>query len=317
MPSPAPVDTRQFKDKLKDAIAEAEVAQARALRAEQAHDARSLATDLLVQGHPHAFCGVPPTCGLCFSRSAASTALQAALVPHVCCARSRRSATCERHTTSAHAEFHRIVVTSEAPHVAGGAPDATPAAADLAPHILRHAHGRLVAADAARRQGDAFAEFEAHNELGLHFEQAGLLALAAAQYRRCLAVAERAEWLEGRMATETALGLGARPQPAESAQHMTALSVKAPARAQRAARRRPALRVSKHAMPRLQCCSARGASWTASSTTARTSRSPPRTARPTPPPRRTRRSSRSSPRSPTQRRPRATPPPPPRTYARV
>lgn len=62
MPSPTrtPVDTRQFKDKLKDAIAEAELAQARALRAEDAHDARSLATDLLVQGRPEAFCGAPP-----------------------------------------------------------------------------------------------------------------------------------------------------------------------------------------------------------------------------------------------------------------
>jgi hypothetical protein len=61
-PSPTPSPTSEklkFKDKLKNIIAEAEVAQAKALREEQTQDARSLATDILVQGHPSAFCGEP------------------------------------------------------------------------------------------------------------------------------------------------------------------------------------------------------------------------------------------------------------------
>jgi hypothetical protein len=51
-------DKRRFKDKLKHVIAEAEVAQAQAIRDEQTQDVRSLATDLLMSGFPGAFCGV-------------------------------------------------------------------------------------------------------------------------------------------------------------------------------------------------------------------------------------------------------------------
>jgi hypothetical protein len=54
--SPTP-DKLKFKDKIKNIIVEAEIAQAKALREEQTQDARSLATDLLVQGYPSAFCG--------------------------------------------------------------------------------------------------------------------------------------------------------------------------------------------------------------------------------------------------------------------
>lgn len=47
----------RFKDKFKAVVAEAESAQAQAIQAEQAQDARSLATDLLINGFPAAFCG--------------------------------------------------------------------------------------------------------------------------------------------------------------------------------------------------------------------------------------------------------------------
>jgi hypothetical protein len=67
-----------------------------------------------------------------------------------------------------------------------------------------------MAAEAAAAAGDRFAHFDAVNQLGLYFEENDNLPLAAAQYRRCLGVAEDAEWLEGRLAVHLALGLGAR-----------------------------------------------------------------------------------------------------------
>jgi hypothetical protein len=85
--------------------------------------------------------------------------------------------------------------------------------------MLRYAHDQLINADTASRQGDKFAEFEAYNHLGLYFEQEGLLPLAAYQYRRCLGVAEEIEWLDGQMATETALGLGMLHQLADQNSH--------------------------------------------------------------------------------------------------
>ena len=57
MAAQSPPKRRTFKEKLRDLVNEAEVVQAQALRAEQTQDVRSLATDLLVRGYPHAFSG--------------------------------------------------------------------------------------------------------------------------------------------------------------------------------------------------------------------------------------------------------------------
>lgn len=48
---------RTFKEKLRNMIEQAEVAQAEAIRDHQLQDARSLSLDLLVNGFPSAFCG--------------------------------------------------------------------------------------------------------------------------------------------------------------------------------------------------------------------------------------------------------------------
>ena len=47
----------RFKDKFKHVAADAELAQAQAVWQAQSQDAASLATDLLINGYPAAFCG--------------------------------------------------------------------------------------------------------------------------------------------------------------------------------------------------------------------------------------------------------------------
>lgn len=47
----------RFKDKFKHVAADAELAEAQAVRQAQSQDAASLATDLLINGYPAAFCG--------------------------------------------------------------------------------------------------------------------------------------------------------------------------------------------------------------------------------------------------------------------
>ena len=84
--------------------------------------------------------------------------------------------------------------------------------------MLRLVHAQLVNAEAARTAGERFKEFEAFNHLGLYFEQSGMLPLAAYHYNRCLSIAEAIDWLDGCMASNLALGLGA---PIDSARITT------------------------------------------------------------------------------------------------
>jgi hypothetical protein len=65
-------------------------------------------------------------------------------------------------------------------------------------------------AEAALEAGERYKEFDAYNQLGLYFEQSGMLPLAAFHYRRCLTIAAAIDWLDGCMASNLALGLGAR-----------------------------------------------------------------------------------------------------------
>jgi hypothetical protein len=74
--------------------------------------------------------------------------------------------------------------------------------------LLRAAQQDLRNADAAKQTGEPLQEFEAHNALGLLFEQAGLLPYTAREYQKCLAIATDSDFLEGRMATHLALGTG-------------------------------------------------------------------------------------------------------------
>lgn len=109
-----------------------------------------------------------------------------------------------------HAEFHRLTLASAS---AGSADESTPASSSAEPlpiDVLRLVHAQLVNAEAARTAGECVKEFEAFNHLGLYFEQSGMLPLAAYHYNRCLSIAEAIEWLEGCMASNLALGLGAQ-----------------------------------------------------------------------------------------------------------
>lgn len=55
-------DKPRFKDKFRAVLADAELQQAQAIRAEQEQGLCSLATNLLVNGFPEAFCGPPSAC---------------------------------------------------------------------------------------------------------------------------------------------------------------------------------------------------------------------------------------------------------------
>jgi hypothetical protein len=240
--SPTP-EKLKFKDKLKTIIAEAEVAQAKALREEQTQDARSLATDLLVQGYPSAFCGESSYIDTChavgrvriirsflvlFITCLATAGLAMGYFPMqpLCSCNNLLSdiqtfwITCAPSTgqgIGCFAEFHAIA-NGSAPMLEpkscpipeeGSAEAHTQTASEgLSIQTLRFAHDQLIKADADFRRGDRFGQFEAYNQLGLYFEQEEMLPLAAYQYRRCLSVAEDIKWLDGQMATETALGLG-------------------------------------------------------------------------------------------------------------
>lgn len=133
------------------------------------------------------------------------------------------------------AEFHKLAIAPAAPLTtdaaspkhpspdhSGASPPPSPNKCASAPapapqtlpiDVLRLIHDHLQAAEAANRAGEPLGEFDACNRLGLFFEQRSRLPLAAYQYRRCLAIAEAEEWLEGRMAAHLALGLGARFAP--------------------------------------------------------------------------------------------------------
>lgn len=79
-------------------------------------------------------------------------------------------------------------------------------------------HDQLSAAEAAGAAGDHLQRFQAFNQLGMFFEQGGLLLMAAHQYERCLGVAQESDWSEGCLAAHFALGLGARTLKLPTAQ---------------------------------------------------------------------------------------------------
>jgi hypothetical protein len=120
--------------------------------------------------------------------------------------RQRSTASVQNLTASAHSDSKQVKEIS--PATRQSSTRSTSESTELSITALRTVHTCLIRAEQAKRQNDRVSESEAYNELGMYFERAGYLPLAAYHYQRCLDIAEAMNWAEGRMAAHMAMGLG-------------------------------------------------------------------------------------------------------------